>query len=182
MTAKALTPLTTLLLLVLSGASAWVHAAKPPDWLLGEWTLNNDLTVAAQADAKSGFSNPFGNVKPSISVGGVNVPIGSTQPSGGSGKDPDVLRCSGMMISMQGERLHLNYTGVGEESLLPGKEHGRVTRWSKKKLTTGYETTSRKVSETFALQADNTLLVTIKLKPRQGKGVVHKRVFERPGT
>ncbi len=168
------------ILATLSLLSGGLHAAAQPDWLLGAWTLDNEATVAAQEKTGKGFSNPLSNARTSISVGGMQVPVGgSSSSSGGGGKDPEVLRCAELRVSMQGEDVHFEYVGVGAETMQPGTVHGRRTKWSRSKLTSRYETMSRKVSYTYALQKDDSLLVTVRLKPSQGQAVVHKRVFQR---
>lgn len=175
----AILPFTLLL------ASSIAAAADPPDWLLGAWVLNNDLTVAAQSKKRSGGAPSFGGISSSVSVGGVFVPIpggGSQASTGGSARDPQVLRCTELQVEMKGDNVHFTYAGVGAETMKPGDNQGRVTRWSRKKLTSKYETTSRKVSKTYALQKDGTLLVTVKIRPKQAAAIVQKRVFQRPDS
>jgi hypothetical protein len=172
----AILPFTLLL------ASTIAAAADPPDWLLAGWVLNNDLTVAAQSKKRSGGAPSFGGISSSVSIGGVFVPIpgsGSQASTGGSARDPQVLRCTELHVEMKGENVHFNYTGVGAETMKPGNNQGRVTRWNRKKLTSKYETTTRKVSKTYALQKDGTLLVTVKISPKQAAAIVQKRVFQR---
>ena len=71
------------------------------------------------------------------------------------------------------------YGGGRSDTLKRGNDQGLVSRWSARKLTTRYETTSRKVSQVYQVRRDGTLLVTVKLNPKRGPTVVHKRVFER---
>ena len=165
-------------------ATCWllpVYAADPPAWLLGDWVLNNELTAAAQVKKKSG--NGFGNFSSSVSVGGVPLPGGSSgaqQGPGGTAKDPDVLRCREMSITTQDEDLLFEFTGVGKELMKPGNNQGRVTKWNRRKLTSKYETTSRKVQRIFESGDDGTLVVTVKIKPKQAASNIQKRIFERP--
>jgi hypothetical protein len=159
------------------------RAAEPPQWLLGTWVLNNDLTVAAQEKVKSGGGRGGGGISTTVAVGGVAVPLPgneATAPVSGNPQDPHVLRCTELEISMEGENIHMVFGGVGDEVLEPGNNQGRVTRWNSQKLTSNYETTSRKVSRTFELEDDGTLLVTVKIRPKRSASIVQKRVFQRP--
>lgn len=161
--------------------SAMADAADPPAWLLGNWVLNNELTAAAQVKKKSGGG--FGSFSSSVSVGGVPLPGGSggaQQGPGGTTRDPEVLRCREMSVSSQGENLLFEFSGVGKELMKPGNNQGRVTKWNRRKLTSKYETTSRKVQRIFESGDDGTLVVTVKIKPKQAASVIQKRIFERP--
>lgn len=150
--------------------------------LFGSWTLNNELTSEVQPAGKETRKFGNGSVRPSISVGGIPVPVGgspqgeySTAPT----HDPKVLRCTDLDVEQVGDDIRLTYRGVGSETLSPGNVQGTRTRISRHKLTSRYETTTRKVSKTFELRDDGRLLVTVKLNPKQGATVVHKRVFDR---
>ena len=163
--------------------SAMADAADPPAWLLGDWVLNNELTAAAQVKKKSGGG--FGSFSSSVSVGGVPLPGGSggaQQGPGGTTRDPEVLRCQEMSVSSQGENLLFEFSGVGKELMKPGNNQGRVTKWNRRKLTSKYETTSRKVQRIFESGDDGTLVVTVKIKPKQAASVIQKRIFERPAA
>lgn len=176
-------PSILLALLVVVTASAPARAAEPPEWLLGTWVLNNDLTVAAQEKTKSGGGRGGGGISTTVAVGGVAVPLPGSEPTppvSGNPQDPHVLRCTELEITMEGEDVHMVFVGVGDEVLEPGNNQGRVTRWNRKKLTSNYETTSRKVNRTFELQDDGTLLVTVKIRPRRTATIVQKRIFQRP--
>ncbi len=162
-------------------SAAPVVAAKEPQWLLGSWVLNNELTAElGRSEKKGGWLDGFG--RPSVSVGGLPVPLpgSSTLPATGSSRDPDVLRCTTMSIQMNADSVHFSYAGVGEETMKPGNDQGRRTRWNKSKLTSRYETTSRKVIKTFALRKDGALQVSVELNPAQGASVIHYRIFEHP--
>ena len=173
--------LTALIALTCAGNG---FAKAPPDWLLGTWELNNELTSAAQVKKKDSGFGGFGNVSSSVSVGGVALPGPTSgnqqQGPGGSTKDPQVLRCREMQISSEGNDLLFEFIGVGKELVEPGNNQGRVTKWSRSKLTSRYETTSRKVERIYQLQKDGTLMVTVKIKPRQAARIIQKRVFQRP--
>jgi hypothetical protein len=186
MTARSLPTRRLLAVLYLLLAAGFAHAAKPPEWLLGQWQLNNELTQAAQVEKKSGGSGGFGGISSSVSVGGVAMPIpgpgsGSGSPAaGGSPRDPSVLRCTELEISQVDDDLLFVFAGVGEELVKAGDNQGRVTRWNRSKLTSNYQTTSRKVYRTYQLQDDGTLMVTVKIKPKQAATIIQKRVFQRP--
>lgn len=175
--------LAALCLLLMTG---FAHSATPPQWLLGQWQLNNELTQAAQVKKKSGGSGGFGGVSSSVSVGGVAMPIpgpggGNDSPAAsGSPRDPSVLRCTNLEISAVDGDLLFVFAGVGEELVKAGDNQGRVTSWNRSKLTSNYQTTSRKVYRTYELQKDGTLMVTVKIKPKQAASIIQKRVFQRP--
>lgn len=158
---------------------AWSQA--PPDWLLGDWILNSEQTQALTPKQKGGGGGGgFGT--PTISVGGVGIPLpgGGSAPGGGGAQDPRVLRCDAMSVAMNGENVHFTYRGSGEETMVPGNDQGRKTRWTRSRLTQSYTTTIRSVSKTYELEADGTLIVRVKINPKGAKGATHVRVFERP--
>ena len=151
--------------------------------LFGTWRLNNELTTDVQ-DTKTGPDLSMGNVSTTVSVGGIPLPTGGrgktpSEISKLPSKDPAVLRCSQLSIEALANDLLLTYQGVGSETLRKGNVQGTKTTWSKRKLSTRYATTSRKVSRTFELQPDGRLLVTVKLDPNRAKAAVHKRIFDR---
>jgi hypothetical protein len=166
----------------LAAALAGWSVADSPD-LMGSWILNNELTSEVQPKGKE--NHRFGgtnSVRPSISVGGIPLPTGGGSQgeySSAPSRDPKVLRCNELGIERVGDDVHLTYQGVGSETLTPGNIQGTRTRLSLRKLTSSYSTTTRKVSKTFELRDDGRLLVTVKLNPKQGATLVHKRVFDR---
>ncbi len=174
--------ISTLLMAALLAAGATSASDRKAN-LLGRWQIDDDLTAAAQPVNGHRKSRFDGLGMPSISVNGIPLPnTGSATPTaGGSTPDPKVLRCSEMTIETVGKDLLLTYLGVGSETLTPGRVQGIATRWKETSLTSNYETTSRRVSRSFELQKDGTLLVTVKLKPSSGPSVTHKRVFRRTG-
>ena len=170
-----------LALSLLTGSTAL--AADPPTWLLGDWVLNSEKTHELQPEQASGVdTGGFG--MPSISVGGVGIPLpGGSSAGGGTGaRDPRVLRCEAMNVAMAGENVHFSYQGVGEESMKPGNDQGRKTSWGGTRLTQKYTTTSRTVSKTYQLDDDGMLIVRVKINPKGSKSATHVRVFERPRT
>ncbi len=161
-------------------ASAVVWGDASPQWLLGDWVLNSEKTQALTPKQKGGGG--MGGFTPSISVGGVGIPLPGAggAPAGGGAQDPRVLRCDAMSISMSGSNVHFEYRGSGEETMVPGNDQGRKTGWTRNKLTQTYTTTVRSVSKTYQLEKDGTLIVKVKLNPKGAKGATHIRVFERP--
>ena len=160
--------------------AAGAVAAAPPEWLLGEWTLNSELTHELQPKQKDGGGGGLGGA--TVSIGGVGVPLpGSSGPApAGSARDPRVLRCDAMTVSMEGDNVHFVYRGSGEETMKPGNDQGRKTSWSRTKLTQKYTTTSRTVTKTYHLDENDRLMVRVKLNPKGAKSATHVRVFERP--
>ena len=163
-------------------ASAPAFSKGEPTELLGEWVLNSELTHELQPKQSGGGGGGFGT--PTISIGGVGVPLpgGSSNAGNGAARDPRVLRTDAMTISMAEGNVHLLYNGQGEEIMLPGNDHGRKTSWSRDKLTQKYSTNVRKVQKTYEMDADGRLIVKVKINPKGAKSATHVRVFERPAV
>jgi len=168
--------LAALLLLVCTHSAA---AAAPPQWLSGDWQLNNELTTQFGATKKdAGYFDGIGGA--SVSVGGIPIPLpGATTPAAAPSMVPDILNCTSMTIELAGEDVHFIYHGIGDETLKAGNDQGRRTRWSKSKLTSKYATPTRKVSKIYKLRSDGTLLVSVEFNPKQGASMTHYRIFER---
>lgn len=169
----------TLLVLLLALFPAAL-AAREPSALLGDWVLNSELTHEMQPKQKSGGGGGFGT--PTISVGGVGIPLpgGSSNAGGGGARDPDVLRCDALTVTMDGPNVHFAYRGAGEESMKPGNDQGRKTSWSSDRLTQKYKTNIRSVRKTYELDRDGRLIVKVNINPKGSKSATHVRVFERP--
>lgn len=162
-------------------ASTPAYAKKEPTELLGEWVLNSALTHELQPKQSGGGGGGFGT--PTISIGGVGVPLpggSSSAPSSGTARDPDVLRCDAMTVTMADEDVHFVYNGAGEETMKPGNDLGRKTSWSRDRLTQNYSTNIRKVRKTYELDSEGRLIVKVKINPKGAKSATHVRVFERP--
>jgi len=156
-----------------------VSAAEAPQWLLGDWVLDSERTHELQPEQSSGGGGGFR--MPSISVGGVFIPSsGGSQPGSGGARDPKVLRCASMSVDMQGPDVHFVYPGVGEEVMKPGNDQGRKSRWNQSRLTQTYATTTRKVTKTYTIESDGSLMVLVKINPKGSKSATHVRVFRRP--
>ncbi len=160
-----------------SGASA--------DTLLGYWVLNQELSRELQPANTNQKKSLFGrsNGSPSVVLGGIPIPI----PGSGSSKavssaptpDPRVLRCEEMIIELVGNDILFTYVGFGTEQLKQGSDRGTKTTYKSKKLTTRYETTSRKVTKTFELTREGRLHATVRLRPTKGKTLIYHRIFDR---
>ena len=158
-----------------------VPAFAASSLLEGRWLINQELTSEVRPDDTDydwfdGFV--FNH---SISVGGVPVPTGSspTPTSNTEVKNPEVLQTHEMIIALIEDEALLTYVGVGKEQLRKGSYRGTRSKWSNKKLTSSYQSTSRKVTKTYEIRKDGRLLVTVKLNPKEGKTRVYKRVFDR---
>jgi hypothetical protein len=163
------------------GSAPPVEAAGPPTWLLGRWQLDNELTHEAQPEGRErGSFSGLG--RPTVTIGGLPVPGtgGGASAAGEPGPDPDVLRCAELEVATVGDELLFTFVGEGSEQLEAGNDQGRKTRWNRSRLTSSYETTSRKVTQIYEKRRDGALLVTVKLNPNQGPTVIEKRVFVRP--
>jgi hypothetical protein len=155
--------------------------------LTGRWKLSPELTRAEQPDGPETRKGLFSRMpRTSVSVGGVPLPGtggGNGLPQvAGNPQDPDVLRAPELVIEPVGDDLQLTFVGVGSTTLERGNHLGLVSRWDRDRLTSRYETTSRKVSQEYEVRRDGTLLVTVKLNPNQGATTIHKRVFEKVGA
>jgi hypothetical protein len=161
-----------------------VPAAAKQGKLEGRWILNQELTTEVQPENR-GRGGRFDNLpRPTISIGGMPLPRSGAEPppaTSGSAADPKVLRSSELTIMPAGDALKLDFTGQGgttSETLVRGNQQGLVSRWNARRLTSNYETLSRKVSQTYEVQSDGRLLVTVRLDPNGGRAVVYKRVFD----
>ena len=174
-------PLSALLLWAALPILAW--AGENP--LLGTWTVNVERTQAVQPDNSNArwWEGLQGNMSASVSVGGVPVPVGGgPRPEGDGGiPNPEMLRCQTLSIESSSEGLLLTYHGVGAETLRPGAYRGMRSRWSGGKLSSNYESISRKVKRALEVQKDGRLLMSVTINPRKGKTRRFKRVFDRAG-
>ena len=151
--------------------------------LVGAWTLNVERTEAVQPDNSNShwWEGLGGNFSTSVSVGGIPVPTGSPgpEPELGSPGPPQMLRCQAFTVERLDDSLLLTYQGVGSEELRPGAYRGMRSQWSRRKLTSNYESTTRKVKRSLEVQRDGSLLMSVTINPRKGKTLRYKRVFDR---
>jgi hypothetical protein len=177
---KTSLPAVLAFLLVIAAMPAAAKSSK----LEGRWILNQELTTEVQPENR-GRTSRFDNLpRPTISIGGMPLPRSGTEAppaTPGSAADPRVLRSSELRITPLGDTLTLDFTGQSgktSETLARGNQQGLVSRWNATRLTSNYETLSRKVSQTYEVRKDGRLLVTVKLDPNGGRAVVYKRVFD----
>ncbi len=163
---------------VLSGHAA---AASRFD---GEWRVNLEETdkVAVKYNDGSGVQGNSGRLKPTVDIGlGLPLPQRIKQPpmSDLAPNDPDVLRCTTMVITTTGNRVRLDYDQAEKETLVKGDYRGRSTSISKKQIQQKYKTTERKVTKTWSIREDGRMLVSVKLNPNKDKSRTYNRVFDR---
>jgi hypothetical protein len=155
---------------------------KTPEFL-GTWTVNPELSAAVQPEhAGTRWWEGLGSFSTNVSVGGMPVPTGSSEPprDGDAPPNPDMLRCQTLTIeATSSDELLLTYVDVDTEKLRRGKYRGMHSAWSRTRLDSDYESTSRKVDRSLELRDDGRLLMTVKLNPTKGKTRVFKRVFDR---
>lgn len=166
------------ILIALVAAPLATAAASPLD---GHWRINLEETDKVAVKFKEGGGMSGGNFKPSISVMGLPLPKSYRQSamSNLSAKDPKVLRCTDMQISVDKKNVALTYDHADEEELVKGEHRGRTSKWSKKKIEQKYKTPERSVRKTWTLRDDGRLLVSVKLNPRGDKARTYNRVFDR---
>ena len=172
----------SLSLFALCGAmsfAAWAEELA----LVGAWTLNVERTEAIQPDNSTSrwWEGLGGNFSTSVSDGGIPVPTGSPgpEPEIGSPGPPQMLRCQTLTVERLDDGLLLTYQGVGSEEIRPGAYRGMRSQWSRRKLTSNYESTTRKVKRSLEVGRDGRLLMSVTINPRKGKTLRYKRVFDR---
>lgn len=178
----AFPPLLTLPLVTLLALAAPQVLGKQSSDLAGLWVVNPELSHEAQPNGPTQRSIFDKLPNASVSVGGMPLPgtgNASLPSAPGNPRDPKVLRCAELTIEPKEETLRLDYAAAGSETLAEGNDQGLVSHWSRRKLTTRYETSTRKVSQTYEVRRDGRLLVTVKINPNDGPTLIHKRVFER---
>ena len=166
-------------LLLSAGCTCAYAGEKPKPDLTGMWVLNAD---ASQELVRKKTGGGLGGLRTSVSVGGVGFPTpggGQSASSGAKLKDPDVLFCQELEISVVDDVVVVSYLGLGEDQMKPGKHQGKKVRWTGSKLSEHYETSSRKVDKKFQLTAPDEMKVTVKLNPRQGSTREYIKVFDR---
>ncbi len=173
------------LLVLASGSPGPGLALAAESELLGTWTVNVEQTQQVQPNNANvrWWEGLQGNFSTSVTVSGVPVPVGGgAKPEGDAGiPNPEMLRCQTFSIERNEHGLLLTYQGVGEEKLRPGAYRGLHSAWSDRKLTSNYESTSRKVARTLEIQRDGRLLMSVTINPRKGKTRRFRRVFDRSG-
>lgn len=151
--------------------------------LVGAWTLNVERTEAVQPDnsTSSWWEGLGGRFSTSVTVGGIPVPTGGRNPEAQVSEpgSPQMLRCQSFTVELREDSLLLTYEGVGSEVIKPGAYRGMRSAWTSRKLTSNYESTTRKVKRTLEVGRDGRLLMSVTINPRKGKTRRFKRIFDR---
>ena len=151
--------------------------------LVGAWVLDVERTAQVQPEQpqqRQWFKGQ--NVSTSVSYGGMPLPrVRHKVPpqSTLSEREPSVLRCKEMTIAHKGDDLLFTYLDVGSEVRKKGKHRGFKTSWNNKTLNESYRSTTRKVTHKFEMQKDESLLVTVVIKPDKGPKRIFKQIFNR---
>ena len=180
MTSRAFCYMAILLFYLFSPADTLLAKAKPG--LEGSWVLDVEASKKLQPKKSERSILSSVSTSTSVSVGGIPLPksgSGTYPESKRKGKDPDVLFCKGMTITAAEDAVRIDYDGLGAKTFHIGNVKGRKTRYSGKRMTTSYESTSRRVSQTYTIENPDKLIVTVKMKPNSGSKRVVKKVFQR---
>ena len=177
------TGLVFLATIVLASLNTTVLAKEKPS-LIGDWTLNPELTEKRRpkqekaSRARSGFGT---NVV--VATGGVLMPVPTqTSPtaSGPTANLPAILGCKQMAISQQASDILVTCPELFEPRIFQiGKVHGRTVRWSNRSLSEKYSSTSRRVTHEFKLERSGLLAIEITVKPKGQKRLKYVLVFDR---
>ncbi len=153
--------------------------------LIGDWQLNRDLTeerrpkVRKSKPSQSGFGT---NV--AVGAGGVLMPVprrqGGPSAGGATANLPKVLACQELSLDRQGSDVVVSCPQMLEpRKFVIGKIHGRTVRWSNRKLTEKYSSTSRRVTHEFNLERSGVMEIKITVKPKGAKRLTYILVFDR---
>ena len=171
--------LISLLLCSLVLAPVLVHGQSE---FSGTWRINLEETDKVSVDFEEGSGIQGRNLgRTSVSVMGLPLPsrAKAAPMSGLPAKDPAVLVCSEMQLSIDGNRVKLLYDGGAKETLRRGDYRGRTTTISKQKIEQKYKTTERRVTKSWTLRPDGRLLVAVRIKYQGDKARTYSRVFDR---
>ena len=158
--------------------------AKERPSLIGDWQLNHDLTKERRPKVR--------NAKPSRSGFGTNVAVGAggvlmpvprrpTGPSAGGATAnlPKILACQELSLAQQGSDIVVTCPQMLEaRKFVIGKIHGRTVRFSNRKLTEKYSSTSRRVTHEFNLERSGVMEIKITVKPKGAKRITYILVFD----
>lgn len=153
--------------------------------LIGDWQLNRDLTeerrpkVRKAKPSRSGFGT---NV--AVGAGGVLMPVpkrqGGPSAGGATANLPKILACQELTLTQQGSDVVVTCPQMLEpRKFVKGKLHGRTVRWSNRKLTEKYSSTSRRVTHEFNLERSGVMEIKITVKPKGAKRLTYILVFDR---
>ncbi|MCY4095088.1 MAG: hypothetical protein OXG05_08180 [Gammaproteobacteria bacterium] len=161
-----------------------ITAADKPS-LIGDWTLNRDLTeerrpkVPKAKSSRSGFGS-----RVAVGAGGVLMPVpnnpASPSAAGATGNLPQILACQQLSVTQQGSDIVVTCPQMLEpRNFAVGRIHGRTVKWSNRKLTEKYASTSRRVTHTFNLERSGLMEIKITVKPKRAKKLTYIMVFDR---
>jgi hypothetical protein len=150
--------------------------------LAGTWRINLEETDKVTVEFEEGSGIQGGNMgRTSVSVMGLPLPSRAKAAPMSSlpAKDPEVLLCSEMNLSVEGKKVTLAYDNGNIETLREGEYRGRTTRLSRNEIEQKYKTTERRVRKTWTLRDDGRLLVAVRIKYQGDKARTYNRVFDR---
>ena len=150
--------------------------------MAGTWRINLEETDKVTVEFEDGSGIQGSNMgRASVSVMGLPLPSRAQAPpmSNLPAKDPKVLLCTEMTLSIHDKTVKLDYDNGTAETLRQGEYRGRTTRLSNKKIEQKYKTTERRVRKTWALRDDGRLLVAVRIKYQGDKARTYNRVFDR---
>jgi hypothetical protein len=162
--------------------------AVQPSWASpfdGQWRINLQETDKLTVQFKEGSGGLKGaGITTSVTIGGLPLPSRYRQSamSDLAPKDPEVLLCTDMQITVKDKQVALQYDNTKAEVLRKGDYRGRTSKWSKKKIEQRYKTPERSVRKTWQVRDDGRLLVSVKINPRGDKARTYNRVFDRVDT
>jgi len=147
----------------------------------GQWVVNLEETQAVAIPYAKGGSLDGSNWRPNVSIMGIPLP-GSQKMrpmSNLRANEPKVLRCSSMVVTLQLNKIELEYPGIGEETVRNGHYRGRDGKFKKLFFEQKYKTPERKVTKNWSMRDDGRLLVEVTIKPVNDKKRIYRRVFDR---
>lgn len=160
-------------------------AAKTKPTLIGDWTLNRHLTEERRPKVRETKSSSGGfGTSAAVGAGGVLMPVPNRRagPSatGATGNLPKILSCQQLSLARQGSNVVVTCPQMLEpRKFVIGRVHGRTAKWSNRKLTEKYSSTSRRVTHTFILERSGVMEIEITVKPKRAKKLTYIMVFDR---
>ena len=148
----------------------------------GDWRINLEETDKLSVDFKDG-SGIQGRYRGATNISIMGLPLPSRAKAAPmsklAAKDPAVLTCTEMTLSVGNRSASLTYDNGRKETLREGEYRGRTASLSPKKIEQRYKTTERTVRKTWTLRSDGRLLVAVKVKYQGDKARTYQRVFDR---
>ena len=146
--------------------------------LIGHWSLNAEETKKNQP--RQAKSKPrqrrYGAV-----IGGIPIPPSERGGpiAAGTVKKPLLLTCQDMVLDKNGNEVNVICDQLETRVFRIGSLHGRVAKFSEKKLTERYQAVSRRVSHEFRLVNEDRLRVELSVKPNRQKAQRYVFIFDR---